>query len=339
MTDTWPKVSLLVLGYNQEAYIADTIQGAFEQDYPNLEIILSDDCSSDGTFGIMSRMAEDYSGPHRVIATRNPNNLGIVGNVNRMMELATGEIIIKNDGDDISLPHRTRRIVEEISRSGGSVKVLVSAVTQIGLDGAELGTLRMTPGSPIGARDLIDNGTPLNVVRKSLWILGAASAWTRDIFDRFGPIDPAARVEDAVIPFRGSLLGRIAYIDEPLVLYRVGGLTTLDVGKSLGYSKMYGRRLKLNLLHAASKQAMLRDMDKMEFPDREACRALCEESIRRVEFMSSIAAMSPGRRYLTLPTSVARSVRTSNPYYAYINLKYALDFVVMRVYDWRARSQ
>ena len=53
------------------------IEGAFAQTYQPLEILLSDDCSPDGTYRVMQEMAAAYAGPHRVILNRNPKNLGI----------------------------------------------------------------------------------------------------------------------------------------------------------------------------------------------------------------------------------------------------------------------
>ncbi|HUF60663.1 MAG TPA: glycosyltransferase, partial [Verrucomicrobiales bacterium] len=52
-----PLVSFLLLAYNQEQYIHEAVEGAFSQTYSPLEIILSDDCSTDRTFEIMREMA------------------------------------------------------------------------------------------------------------------------------------------------------------------------------------------------------------------------------------------------------------------------------------------
>ncbi len=57
MNEERPLVSFVLLAYNQERYVEEAIAGAFAQDYSPLEIILSDDCSTDGTYAIMQRMA------------------------------------------------------------------------------------------------------------------------------------------------------------------------------------------------------------------------------------------------------------------------------------------
>ena len=74
-----PLITFALFAYNQEAYVREAIEGAFAQTYEPLEIILSDDCSTDRTFEIMQEMAAAYRGPHRVRVNLNPVNLGVGG--------------------------------------------------------------------------------------------------------------------------------------------------------------------------------------------------------------------------------------------------------------------
>ena len=91
----------------------ESVKCTFDQTYSTLEIVLSDDCSTDGTFEIMKQMAEKYNGPHRVVLNCNDHNLGITKHMNKAyFELAYGEIIISAHGDDVSLPERTQKSYE-----------------------------------------------------------------------------------------------------------------------------------------------------------------------------------------------------------------------------------
>ena len=87
-----PLVSFFVTAYRQEHLVRASIEAAFAQTWSPLEILLSDDCSPDGTFAVMQEMAAAYSGPHRVILNRNPKNLGITAHVDRIMELDLGRL-------------------------------------------------------------------------------------------------------------------------------------------------------------------------------------------------------------------------------------------------------
>lgn len=70
MMEQRPLVTFALFAYNQEKYIREAVDGAFSQTYEPLEIILSDDCSSDRTFEIMQEMAAAYL--HLVV--QEPNN-------------------------------------------------------------------------------------------------------------------------------------------------------------------------------------------------------------------------------------------------------------------------
>ena len=334
-----PSVSFLVLGYNQEDYIRDTIAAAFAQTYAPLQIVLSDDCSSDRTFQIMREMAETYDGPHEVLLNRNDPNLGIVGNVNRLMEIATGALIVKNDGDDISAPERTAKLVEAWEASGRRAKSLFSSVMRVDENGRDLELLTLDQGHGLSMRTIIEDSSPYNIVKKNLWVLGAAAAWTRGVFEVFGPIDRAAIVEDAVIPFRAAALGDIVYIEEPLVRYRIGGVSP-DSRDVSGFEQLYGQRIRLAKLNIGSKKAILADLDHAnangaDVPRAAEIRALCEAYIDENEHRIALIEAGLAGRLGMLPASAARAMRRRNPAYLLNNVKYIFDKASMRMIDAR----
>ena len=65
------RLSFVVMAYNQESFIREAVAAAFAQDHDDLEIVLTDDCSTDATFAIMQDMAAAYTGPHTIILNRN----------------------------------------------------------------------------------------------------------------------------------------------------------------------------------------------------------------------------------------------------------------------------
>lgn len=108
-----PLVTFALFAYNQETYIREAVEGAFSQTYEPLEIILSDDCSSDGTFEIMKEMAEAYRGPHLVKLRKSEVNSGILNHVLGSVSSAKGKLILLAAGDDISYSERTKITVKE----------------------------------------------------------------------------------------------------------------------------------------------------------------------------------------------------------------------------------
>lgn len=106
-----PLVTFALFAYNQEKFVREAIEGAFCQTYPSLEIILSDDCSTDNTFHIMEEMAKAYNGPHQVRVRRQAANDGLLNHVCAVISEMRGEIMVLAAGDDVSLAKRVDSIV------------------------------------------------------------------------------------------------------------------------------------------------------------------------------------------------------------------------------------
>ena len=86
-----PLVTMLLLAYQQQETIEAALRSALAQPYSPLEIVVSDDASTDGTWALVERMVADYAGQHRLVLNRNPVNLGIGAHINRMVSLSPGE--------------------------------------------------------------------------------------------------------------------------------------------------------------------------------------------------------------------------------------------------------
>lgn len=87
------KVSIVMPVYNEQRIVRDSIINALYQDYQDKEIIVIDDCSTDYTYDECSNFPVKLS--------RNPNNLGLAGNLNECIKKAQGEYIIILCGDDV----------------------------------------------------------------------------------------------------------------------------------------------------------------------------------------------------------------------------------------------
>lgn len=94
----FPLVSILVPSYNGAAFLREALDSILAQTYPNVEILLLDDASTDNTAAI----AADYES--RIDYIRQPSNLGIYDNVNVGIARARGEFIATYHSDDIYLP-------------------------------------------------------------------------------------------------------------------------------------------------------------------------------------------------------------------------------------------
>jgi glycosyltransferase involved in cell wall biosynthesis len=97
-----PLVSVLVLAYKQEDLVIECLESIRALDYPRLEVILSDDRSPDRTFEVAERwMQQNSSRFVRAIAFKQPNNLGVVGNLQFLFDQAAGEYVTYIASDDL----------------------------------------------------------------------------------------------------------------------------------------------------------------------------------------------------------------------------------------------
>jgi glycosyltransferase involved in cell wall biosynthesis len=106
---TAPKISVIVPIYNQAQFIRETVDSVLGQDYPNVELVLSDDGSTDGTSEILREYAAGE--PDRVKVVASEENTGIAGAFNRALDAHTGEYIAWLGGDDVMLPGKLGRQV------------------------------------------------------------------------------------------------------------------------------------------------------------------------------------------------------------------------------------
>ncbi|MFD0859589.1 glycosyltransferase [Roseovarius aquimarinus] len=215
MTDL--RYAIVLYAYNHEDCVRAAARAMLAQDCPPTEIIFSDDCSKDGTFGILEQEAAAYAGPHRVTLNRNPRNLGVIGHVHRIFELTDADVIINCAGDDLCHPHRARRIMETFEQ--GRPWLVCSHAAVVDAEGR--------PAPRVYAKADFYHAVDATRAATSMQLyLGATSAWHRDLFSAFGPIRFEECFEDLVCGFRAALAGRVAVIDEELVTYRIGaGLT------------------------------------------------------------------------------------------------------------------
>ncbi|GFE58639.1 glycosyltransferase [Geobacter sp. AOG1] len=264
-----PLVTFALFAYNQERFIREAVEGAFAQTYSPLQIILSDDCSSDRTFEIMQEMVKDYSGPHIILLNRNAQNLGLGGHVNRVMELAEGELIIASAGDDISLPHRARSLTNLFMNSYEKVYSVWSSAEYINSEGKAL--KQIFPGWPYGytEKSMTKNENP---------VIGATHAWRRDVFDIFGPLNEDIMFEDNAISFRSYLLGAILYTNEILVKYRVHKDNITNFQQNIDYFKLYKNAERRESFAQAGFRQRLNDIEKIK-----AENLVCERNLQYIE--------------------------------------------------------
>ena len=111
-------ISVLLPAYNAERYVLQSVQSVLAQTEEDFELLVVDDCSTDGTRAILAGIADP-----RLRILDNPCNLGVVGSLNRAMAEARGRYIARIDADDYCTPTRFARQKQFLNANQNAVLV------------------------------------------------------------------------------------------------------------------------------------------------------------------------------------------------------------------------
>jgi len=212
-----PLVSMLVACYEQEHVVEHAVRSALAQTYSPLEIIISDDGSSDSTFAQIRRIMDAYTGPHRVEIRQNTRNEGISAHFSRLAKLAQGELLFVAAGDDISEPQRCDRVVAHWLAKNRQVDLIATDLFDVDDQNIVHGVITHTA---------LDHYALDQWCLARPWLVGASHVWTKTLFERFGPMQQGALAEDQIMLLRAILSGGASTLHEPLVQWRRGGLSS-----------------------------------------------------------------------------------------------------------------
>lgn len=203
-----PVVSVLMPVYNvREDYLVASIKSILSQTLGDFELIIVDDGSS-GRAGEIVR--KHCARDPRIRLLVNGVNLGLAASLNRALEAAKGRYIARQDGDDISLPHRLRRQVDFLEDHPG-IDLLTTGVLIMDQFGRVVSTWPF-PGSPERIASRLAAGDNC-LAHNSVMFRNRRGLFYRDKF-RYS--------EDYDFYLQVLLDGRcLACLDEPLVYYRM----------------------------------------------------------------------------------------------------------------------
>jgi len=280
-----PLVTLLLIAYNQADQIGDAVRSALAQAYEPLEIIISDDASTDATFAAIEAALAGYNGPHRVIARRNAANLGISAHLSHIAQMAQGELLFVAAGDDMSAPTRCERVVDLWLARGRRPDLIATDLAD--MDEAGHVHERLSP-TELDAYRTFDDW-----LANRPWLIGAAHTWSRRLFERFGPMLPGAAAEDQIMVLRAILSGGAVSLREPLVRYRRGGLSRKRRYRSV--DELIARMRQSNRYGLAELAQLQRDAEMGGIGER--MRAAMAPKLAREQFIHAMfEAGSVGQR-------------------------------------------
>jgi glycosyltransferase involved in cell wall biosynthesis len=115
-----PLVSVCIPVYNAAPYLAETFASVLRQTYANWEMVIVENCSSDGSRMLIERLVAEANDP-RIRVYVNETHLDMAGNMNRALSLARGEYVKLLCADDTIVPHCLARQVEALQQHTSAV--------------------------------------------------------------------------------------------------------------------------------------------------------------------------------------------------------------------------
>lgn len=197
-----PLVSIVVPVYNGEKYIKEALDSILEQDYPNLELFVLDDGSTDNTIDILKEYKKKFF-------WETHKNRGQAGTLNKGFQMAKGELLAYLSADDTLLPNAISRSVQDLM----SRKDLVLTYCDYYL---------IDSGSNVIRRVHAPDFNYYEMVVKIICPPGPGAVFKREAFEKTGPWDSRLRqVPDYDYWIRLGLQGDFLRIPEPLANFRV----------------------------------------------------------------------------------------------------------------------
>lgn len=206
------KITLGILTYNQEEYIEECILHALALTYNNLEIVISDDCSSDKTFDIIKELVKENPRQHKIIIHKNESNLGIAGNFNKIFyELATGDFLVNLGGDDYISDNYFEDALSYFESDESLMMIDFNATI------LEQGVFR-SPKRLNFQTELYSIKEYLN--NKPINLFAPGRVFRNKLIKDFEQISLKCPTEDTVLINRALLLGRLMRVDRKVLYYR-----------------------------------------------------------------------------------------------------------------------
>lgn len=223
-----PKISVICTAYNQEDFIEECLKSFIVQDYPNKELIVTDNFSSDHTLERI-RKFEHENPAIRVMASS--ENLGLPRAFNQAAKESSGELLIDLSGDDILAKGALERISYCFSNLSDEYGVVYSNAVLIDQQGKELGRhFRDT-------RSEKPQGMIFSTLLERYFILAPTMVFRRKVFEQLGGYDETLVYEDFDFWVRSSRDFHYAYLPEVTVYHREHGSSFSNRARELAFEE------------------------------------------------------------------------------------------------------
>ena len=287
------EISVAMCTYNGEHYIEQQIKSILSQTKLPDEIVVCDDGSTDNTLQIINDLAKKTHVPIRVF--ENKTNLGFIQNFQQALTLCNGDLIFLSDQDDEWVKDKIDTIVHYFQEQQHLEVVFTNAILKrnevltdirlwdvVGFNAFELKHCQTSKG--LLSRFLINS----NVAT------GATMALKKSFVKASFPLfDSPNYFHDYLFAMQGAVNGTLAFIETPLIYYRIHEAQTAGLDESdkkritikLLIRKLVGKKWQSNLGDLISKENLLRHL--IEHASSQAPQKNIDYVVRMLEHYES----------------------------------------------------
>ncbi len=211
-----PRVSVLIPAYNHEKFVEDAILSVVNQTYgyDNIELIVTDDCSSDNTVEKLQRLQQQYG--FRLILHH--KNFGVSSTLNEMILLTNSLYITSFASDDVMVPDRIQNQIN-ILQNHPEIDILAGTSILIDEKGNQISDIQRNNN------DFLESFTFEDIFLLNWPGFTAGSVIIKsNLFKRIGSYDPNIKVEDYYFWLKASFNNaKIVRCNIPFLYYRIHG--------------------------------------------------------------------------------------------------------------------
>ena len=212
-------VSIAVATYNGEQFLRQQLDSIYNQTYPRIEVVVSDDCSTDKTIKIL----EEYQSRYGLIYSSNDFNLGLIKNFEKVISLCSGDYIALSDQDDVWKPKKIETLLREI----GEYSLIYSPTTEVidfeGNPIEDVGDFTLAVMGRYQSHLVCKFGTgkPTKNLIAYNWVVSHQVMFKKNLTEVALPIPNSIPFHDAWLAICASKLNGIKFLNTSLMQYRL----------------------------------------------------------------------------------------------------------------------
>ena len=252
------KLSIITINYNNAEGLRKTLASVAEQTYPNIEHIIVDGGSTDGSVEVIREYEQQLASSHSPLASRlkwvSEPDKGIYNAMNKGIKMANGEYCqFLNSGDILINDNCTQQMIEQLHKSNNDLTLPLGVI---------YGNMKKELPNGVIQHDACNGGNAVTLNMFYRGCLNHSPAYIRrDLFDKYGLYDETLRIcSDWKFYLQSLVLGgeSVEYADIDMTLFDMTGIS--ETNKDLLNNE------RNRLLQELIPIGILKDYDEFHFP-------------------------------------------------------------------------